>query len=416
MNSLTSNNEIKHRFRNTLEISKISAILGLIFASTSLFAAPPDKVCTIDFEGLQSGETITSLSVGNGISGCNLKGTVEVTSFNSIFSSEAAIVFDSTCPLDPFVYCDEEDDDLGAPNETFGGPGVGTGGEMGQPHENGEILGMVAVLAKDKVDSNPADGLVDDPDDADVPGEYTFDFSGIDSRGVTVSSVTIMDVEFDENEDPAEVILKRNGGPPAVFTLIDTGDNGVAVIDTIGIPNVHEMVVKVRGSSALAAVTFGESQRSCWATFGGFDSAFTGPEGQKIGSFGGNVGPPPSGHLNIVRHTDGAHLSVPTVTVDNCVRDEQICSNSGSNSPGQPGGKKGFDINVLNFVGTGKLTDAQGDSTMVNVTGSLVDCGEPAGKKGNDPDQFHVFVDGTLFVGDVLGGGNVQLHPPVGKN
>jgi hypothetical protein len=79
-------------------------------------------------------------------------------------------------------------------------------------------------------------------------------------------------------------------------------------------------------------------------------------------------------------------------------------------SPGQPGGKKGFDINVLNFVGTGDL-----DGVAVDVNGSLVDCGEPGGKKGNDADLFEVFVNGVPFVSDRLGGGNIQLHPPVGE-
>jgi hypothetical protein len=59
------------------------------------------------------------------------------------------------------------------------------------------------------------------------------------------------------------------------------------------------------------------------------------------------------------------------------------------------------------------LVDPDGVKTSVPVTGKLIDCGEPQGKKGRDPDQFHVYIDGELFVGDVLDGGNVQLHPPV---
>jgi hypothetical protein len=43
-----------------------------------------------------------------------------------------------------------------------------------------------------------------------------------------------------------------------------------------------------------------------------------------------------------------------------------------------------------------------------------VDCGEPGGKKGNDADLFEVLVNGVVFVSDRLGGGNIQLHPPVG--
>ncbi len=284
------------------------------------------------------------------------------------------------------------------------------------PYENDTALGKTAILANDKVDVSPPDALVDDPDDADMPGEFSFDFTGINRKGVTVGGVTIMDVEFSENEDPAEVIMMRKGFPPSVFTLVDTGNNGVATIAGVGLENVKKMIVKVKGSSALALIVFGVEQRACWATFGGFDSAFVGPEGQKIASFGGNVGPPPSGHLNIVRHTDGSHLRVPDVEVVGCERVESYCPNSGSKSPGQPGAKKGFDINVLHFAGIGLLTDPDGNTTSVSTSGKLIDCGEPAGKKDRDPDQFHVYTDGGLFVGDVLGGGNVQLHPPVPNN
>ena len=120
-------------------------------------------------------------------------------------------------------------------------------------------------------------------------------------------------------------------------------------------------------------------------------------------------GKPISGEVVKLTPTED-HDRVFDVEVESCVRDEEICMNSGDNSPGQPGGKKGFDINVLNFVGTGVL-----DGVEVDVDGRLIDCGEPQGKKSNDPDQFEIYVNGSEFVADVLGGGNVQLHPPVGK-
>jgi hypothetical protein len=384
------------------------APLSILLVGTLTIAAPPEQ-CHIDFEGLPAGTVVTELAAGQGISGCSTGQVIGVTSQNSLFGSEAAIVFDSSCPeaSDP---CGP-DDDLGTPHQDFGGPGTGSGGAMGSPFQNDTALHNMLILAENKTDADN-DGLVDVPNDADVPGETNFDFSGFGPNGVTIDAVTLMDIELAENETPAEVTLVRKSGPPAVFAQLDTGDNGVATIEGIGIDQVVAMNVSVKGSSALAAISFNapETIRACWATFGGFDSAFAGPEGQKIASFGGNVGPPPSGHLNIVKHETGQHLRIADVAVESCIRDENICAASGSNSPGQPGGKKGFDINVLNFVGTGDL-----DGTSVAVSGRLVDCGEPAGKKGNDPDFFEVLVNGSVFVGDVLGGGNIQLHPPVGN-
>jgi hypothetical protein len=369
--------------------------------------------CDVDIEGLPAGTIVTELSVGAGISGCAETGTIGVESQNTLFSSEAAIVFDSDCPVipDPFSDCGPADLDLGTPNETFGGPGVGAGGEAGQPFENDTALGKVLVLAKDKVDSND-DGLVDDPDDLDAPGYFDFDFSTFTTgnKGVQLDAVTLLDIEFDEGESPAEIVLTRKAGPPVVLTQVDTGNNGVTTIEQIGIEDVTSMRVNLKGSSALAGFVIDSPElvRSCWATFGGFHSAFTGPSDDKIASFGGNVGPPPSGHLNIVKHATGEHLRISDVVVESCVVDEAVCPNSGG--PGQPGGKKGFDINRLNFVGTGDL-----DGVDVPVSGSIIDCGEPQGKKAVDHDQFIVIADGVVFIDDVLAGGNAQLHPPVGK-
>lgn len=388
---------------------------GITAASLALSlpaAAAPPAACNVDIEGLAAGTIVTELSAGAGVSGCTESGTIDVESQNTFFSLEAAIVFDSSCPVipDPFSDCSSADRDLGTPNEDFGGPGVGAGGEAGSPYQNDTPLGKILVLAKDKVDTN-GDGLVDDPDDADTPGFYDFHFDNWgNGKGVTVDAVTLMDVEFDEGESPAEVTLTRTSGPPVVFTQVDTGNNGVATIDQIGIEDVISMRVNVKGSSGLAGFVIDRPKlrRACWATFGGFHSAYVGPSDDKIASFGGNVGPPPSGHLNIVKHATGQHLRVFDVQVESCVRDAAVCPNSGG--PGQPGGKKGFDVNRLNFVGTGDL-----DGVEVPVSGSMIDCGEPQGKKAVDHDRFIVFADGMSFIDDALGGGNVQLHPPVEK-
>jgi hypothetical protein len=396
------------RFRDLCVVS-----IGLTpLVAFSAGAAPPGP-CQVDFEGLDAGTVVTELSKNNGINGCNENGSIAVTSQNVIFSSEAAIIFDGDCPVipDPFSDCDFNDRDIASPHEDFGGPGRGIGGAAGSPYENDTALGKVLVLAKDKVDTN-GDGLVDDPDDADVPGYYNFDFSGVSNNGVTINAVMFQDIDFDEGENPAEVTFTVPGSPPSMITQEDTQDGGVVTIPLIGLSGVTEMKVAVKGSSAFAGFIYDEPKapRACWATFGGFDSAFVGPEGQKIASFGGNVGPPPSGHLNIVKHETGEHLKIADVEVESCVVDDVICANSGDNSPGQPGGNKGFDINVLNFVGTGDL-----DGVVVDISGSLIDCGEPGGKKGNDADYFEVNVNGSEFVSDRLGGGNIQLHPPVGK-
>ena len=108
---------------------------------------------------------------------------------------DTAILFNSSSPTG-------EDDDLGTPNELFGGPGIGYG--PGAGFENFTALGNLLIIAEDEIDLD-GDGLVDDPDDAANGGclEFTFD------EPTEVNGFKIVDVEdnfsvtvhgFDEND------------------------------------------------------------------------------------------------------------------------------------------------------------------------------------------------------------------------
>ncbi len=101
---------------------------------------------TIDLEGLPEGKIVTSLATGGGISGDAVAGSVAVAG-----SPKSAITFDAECSGG----CTGGDDDLHFPGQ-----------------------GNVLVVAENLTDSD-GDGLVDNPDDADINGQYiTFDFSG----------------------------------------------------------------------------------------------------------------------------------------------------------------------------------------------------------------------------------------------
>jgi len=122
--------------------------------------------------------------------------------------------------------------------------------------------------------------------------------------------------------------------------------------------------------------------------------------------------------------------------------------------PEQPGGKKGFQENLLHFRGTGRLRDGDTGTTLdgYSFRGCVIDAGEPAGKQGLNTDYFEIVVcdiGQTCTLGSgrcsttttqadldapgpqntcnalgssvvfaacgALDGGNVQLHPPTGK-
>jgi hypothetical protein len=365
--------------------SYVIAILGIILLmSGSVWSAE------INFSGLPAGTIVNEISSGNGVSG-NLDGSIQVFGYSPAFglNTNAAIVFDSANPSGG-------DFDLQTP---------------GYGPNNNVPLGNLLIIGEDLIDVSPMDGLVDDPDDADLLGMYLdFDFSTVkkNNKGtVTVNSVTMIDVEASQGEDGTYLELSGPGLPVNLIAIPPTGDNGVVVIDNIGLSGVDLLTVNLNGSGATASVIVDEGENGvCWITTGGFHNAGI-KAGSKDFTFGGNVGPPPSGSWEVIDHNTGDNFHSNDVHIVDCV----VIDHTG---PGQPGGKKGFDINKALFEGTGRLNGVDG----FPFTGFVIDGGEPAGKKGNDPDYFEIIVrdPGTAAIvfmaSGNLDGGNVQIHPP----
>jgi hypothetical protein len=146
----------------------------------------------------------------------------------------------------------------------------------------------------------------------------------------------------------------------------------------------------------------------CWITTGGYHNAGS-ASGSKDFTFGGNVGPPPRGSWEVIDHNTGDNFHAFDVSIVEC----NVIKLTG---PGQPGGKKGFEINEATFEGFGRLNGVDG----FPFVGFVQDAGEPSGKKGNDQDFFSITVrdpDTNAIVFEAsatLDGGNVQIHPPSG--
>jgi hypothetical protein len=211
----------------------------------------------ITFENLAAG-TIPSAVFSNKGSG-----PIPVEGFNPALSAgaNAALVFDSAAPTG-------EDFDLGCPNEDFGGPGVGSGGGAGSPFVNNRPQGKILIIAEDLTDTN-GDGLVDDPDDADVVGSTTtFDFSKIGP--ITLKTITLIDVEPIEGGASVEM-FDAAGTTVGEVPLISTGDNGVAVISLGPTKGVDSMVVTLNGSGGIDNLVFLPPQKpECTGVIGDF--------------------------------------------------------------------------------------------------------------------------------------------------
>lgn len=401
--------------------------LALIAAGVSL--AFSVSAAELHFDQLPTGKIVGELSNGNGASGLR-GGSVYIWGFNPqlTIDDNAAVIFDSENPSGG-------DDDLGTPNSDFGGPGVdersdpNTGGKQGSPFENHTALGKVLIINEpaglDDTNGNgridPDDANVADPDDDDERGQFfELDFSGLKKGNtVTINSISYMDVEQEEGEDGTSVYLfgPKIPAPGVMLTLHPTGDNGVFT-QQIGIEGVTMMRIVMGGSGAITSVVLDEDpERPCWVTTGGFFNAGV-VSGPKQCTFGGNVGPPPSGAFEVNFHTDGPDTGASAGdkfhTNDiTAVR----CTDETEGGPQQPGGNKGLVVDTLYFECTGRFNNANG----YTCDGFLQDAGEPAGKKGNGYDHIQMVIydsyqnEVARCEGD-LDGGNVQIHPPVPNN
>ena len=203
---------------------------------------------TIDFgyyvQG--DGECLPTIDFGTDASGNTLPaGTivdeqwaawgVHVTTFDPV--GHPAMIFDSSNPSG-------NDDDLGSPNETFGGPGKGDGGEQGQPGENYDTLGNVLIISED--------GDQSDPDDNAGGGVITFTFD----TPTPVLSIPILDTE-----------------EPIVFTAYDASDNVITTVVSralgdnayeivhIGVDDVSKLEADLYGSGSIAGIIFCDDER-----------------------------------------------------------------------------------------------------------------------------------------------------------
>ena len=198
---------------------------------------PPPETC-ITFEEFLAGARVSTINT--------VEGPVTVDAENPAFPSlNAAVIFDSANPTG-------EDPDLGTPNETFGGPGIGVGGEAGSPFENAVAKGNLLIIAEDLVDADN-DGLIDDPDDMDLPGaSITFDFSGIGT--VEVESMSFVDGE--DERPPTSIELYAPGGVLLTsIPVMQPGDNGIVTVP-VDVQNVEVAILRINGSTSVDDVCF----------------------------------------------------------------------------------------------------------------------------------------------------------------
>lgn len=285
---------------------------------------------TLTFDDLPPGTIVTDqlASIGLTISAEN----------NKHSHPDAAIIFNSANPTG-------EDFDLGTPNEEFGGPGIGEGGQAGEPGENAIPLGNLLIIAEDIIDVDPHDGLVDDPDDEAKGGHIQFNFEFIS----TVQSITLVDIDSNENGGSV-MVMTTSSGDTITISIEALGDNSVQTI-AVDLDDVTDFKVELVSSGAIATIDY------CLGT-----EPVPEPEEEVIDedtTGNQNVGPG-----EILRVTNGATVT-GNITVDggtliledNCTIVGNVESTNGGN----------VSINSCTINGNVKTTDG-GTLTITNET------------------------------------------------
>ncbi len=198
------------------------------------------SIDVIDFENKQTGEKVSQVFSAGGLGPVLVEGSTP-----SLGAVNSAIIFDSSNPTGG-------DFDLGSPNVDFGGPGMGTGGGLGDPFPNTFALEKILILA-DNLDDFDNDGFIDVPDDAAESNQsVTFDFSAIGL--VNIRSITVIDFEPSEGLETANFF-----GPGGVLlasqNLGNPGDNGVQV-SNFSVVGVERLVIEINGSGGIDAIIF----------------------------------------------------------------------------------------------------------------------------------------------------------------
>ena len=161
---------------------------------------------------------------------------VHVTTHDPV--NHPAMIFDSANPTGG-------DADLGSPNQSFGGPGVGAGGAAGRPGENSVPLGNVLIISED--------GDTSDPDDNGSGGSLIFTFD----HPVRVDGIKILDI--DEGMAGTVKAFDAAGGMIGSTGMLNNlGNNSVQTL-ALGFSGVRRLEVTFPGSGSVAALEFCES-------------------------------------------------------------------------------------------------------------------------------------------------------------
>lgn len=203
----------------TIELVNGAAVAKFIYK-----LCPVDRLCTMriceHFDGFLEGATVFAIVGGN------------ITSDSPFL--HPPMIFNSTVPT-------AGDFDLGSPNNTCFGPGVGTGGQVGQPGENCVDLKNILIISDD---ANPLA-----PKSYPNGGKLIFDFT---------DPVLFKEMHFlNAATDGDTITLYDAGGVPVdLINIPNVGVNGFTKIQSSFPYPIKQIVVAISGKTAISKVCY----------------------------------------------------------------------------------------------------------------------------------------------------------------
>jgi hypothetical protein len=192
------------------------AITDLQFATSSCVL---DNI--VDFSIVKPGVTVVALG--------SATVSTSIEAYDRTGKPAKAMVFDSGVPTGG-------DFDLGTPNKSFKGPGIGKAGKKGKLFQNSTPKGNVLIVSED--------GDTRDPDDNEKGGFLVFQFSEpsfLDSVGL-----------LDNDEATLFSIICSDGSESHIYNT--NGGNNSFELVKIGKPAVKLLVVTFAGGGAITEI------------------------------------------------------------------------------------------------------------------------------------------------------------------
>lgn len=161
---------------------------------------------------------------------------------------QVAITFDSDTPTGGINGDGIVDIDLGTPNLQFGGPGSSETGDGKEP-SNSVALHNLLTIPDNVVDTTPADGFVDDPNDEPAGGSIRFS----SATPFRFTSVKYVDLDFSSG---AVVGYSDTAGTAQVYSIPvpQLGGNSVQEIFGTSTPPIRQLKLRGRDSYAIDEV------------------------------------------------------------------------------------------------------------------------------------------------------------------